>query len=339
MAGEVLRVEPIADFSRGLIQSRNPRLLKPGFLIDVDKMSARHAPALSVIEGRTALIADPNDMGVYLGQLRLSDTGQWQVLCGLGSTGSIRLFDGAAFNEVGTMTAGLPIRGVIFEGTGQLILCDGVGVRTWNGSVFAAIGGDCPVTLTNPEVWLGRLWGVETRTRIGFSVSGDPTDFSTTGIQHYVTIDNPEGSDITGLKNYKDRLMLFTTSMIRAILGNDPDNFTVVVCDAESGLLNHDCCAEIGGYLYGVGHKVIWEYYRGATARRISDRQIDVLMDEMDPTRRDEACAGVDKYLQFRAIIPKYGGTYDEAVWNPYYRSWWVNKSVRYARYLLLRGA
>ncbi len=330
----------IGDFSGGIVQAYNPLLLRPGVATDIDRLSLRKAPVLASERGRTALVSDPANIGTFLGQLRLSDSGRYQLLRGLGSAGSIQLWDGAAFNQIGTMTPGVPIEGALMEAAGKLILCDGVGPKTWDGDTFANLGGSAPLTLCRPCIHLNMFWGVESRTKLSHSVGGDPTDFTTEDRAGYVVIDNPEGSDITALLSYSGstRLLVWTERAMRQVFGTAEGSFTVHPVDLSVGCINHLSMVQIGQTVYFVAPGnpgAIMEYAAGSVPRSVSRGSLDHLMPLVDFTKRDEFCAtrGLDD--EFRCILPKTDGTYDEVVYWPALRRFTINKNVQYRRYLL----
>ncbi len=324
----------IADFSKGLYQTSNPLMLPAGFATDLNNVNFQDAPSLSTRLGRQAFDAeDPADTGKGLFTYR-TQAGRYFLIRALGSTGNLDYWDGDSWENMGSMTAAVPVYGVAFPSKDWFIFGDGTLMKYLDGTTLSTLQ-NAPALLCL-EVHLNKLWGVHELTKIEYSATGNPEDWSTANDYGYIMVDNAAGEPVTAIKSHRGYLFVWTQNTMFIVYGDSPLNFSLVQVPEGKGCYSHFSVVEIDGLLYWFGPDGVIQYQYGARPRVVSRNRIDDIIDDVDINQTDEICAGTDG-IQYRLSLPGVSQDYEvvfDPRWNNGAGAFTKNDDETYSRYL-----
>lgn len=331
---EFQQVKPgVGDFTRGFRQLSNPLVFDAGLAVDLNNVNCHNPPILSVRRGRAALSTDPADDAVFLGEYR-KQNGTYFLIRGLGSTGELSYWNGSTWTSIGSMTAYMPVYGLVYPHDDIIIFGDGLLMKKWDGTTFSDLGGSPPL-LTCLEVHLNRVWGVHELTNVHYSAAATSSDWSTTDDAGDFEVDNAGGDAVTAIKAYGRKLFIWTQGSMLALLGDGPWNFDLVEVYPDAGCWSHFSVINLKNRLYWYGPRGVWEYALGTRPRLISEDWMNTILADADPNEVARISAGSDG-IQYRLSLP--GMTQNqELIFDPRFNSWWKNEDQTYHRYLYWR--
>lgn len=128
---------------------------------------------------------------------------------------------------------------------------------------------------------------------------------------NYEPIETGEGDVITGIYPFSDEvLMVFTTTAIWGVFGNDPQTWTIKAIDHTIGCLSHLSIVEFNGNLGWWSDAYGPVYYNGNTITRLGERDLTraSYTTDLNVGRLDQSWAGHDaKYNRIVWAVPELG--------------------------------
>lgn len=128
---------------------------------------------------------------------------------------------------------------------------------------------------------------------------------------NYEPIETGEGDVITGIYPFSDELVLvFTTTAVWGIFGNDPQTWIIKAIDHTIGCLSHLSIVEFKGQLGWWSDAYGPVYYDGNTIVRLGERDLgrDLYIDSVNPSRMAYSWAGHDpQYNRIVWAVPSLG--------------------------------
>lgn len=167
-----------------------------------------------------------------------------------------------------------------------------------------------PPTKTKYMCTFGRRVLVADERNVYWSRQDRPDNFPPANFE---PIETGEGDTITGIYPYSDELaIVFTTTAIWGIFGNDPQTWTIKAIDHTIGCLSHLSIIEFNGNLGWWSDSYGPVYYTGGAIVRLGERDLgrDIYTSRLNLSRLPYVWAGHDsKYSRVVWAVPPAGTT------------------------------